>query len=331
MNSNKRLHLSSVLIFLVTGSIVSELHAQGRENGHASFPSEFTEALLLSSKCRCTPFTKVALPIRVKEASAMKVTQEQLVFTYIPVQPEEDVFFVQVLVGEKDDSVKWFDATILGSKESPEEYYKSNYLYCSIFEDVVEYMSYLDPGIELIGVEPVEFPDGTIRRAWKSHGRVLVHLCGWVRYFGFKAEHAKRANQSKDMLQQDEHKLNGKGEDEHKFSLEREGAISAEEYLNREAQFLLFILEKTKSRLLESLPDKDFEDLELQIKFFDRHFPFAVFDTPLPLDEKQKEQCKKFFETTLYIRNRLKVFGDKPSSSSVAVARDRKIISALSE
>jgi hypothetical protein len=107
-----------------------------------------------------------------------------------------------------------------------------------------------------------------------------------------------------------------------------ERARLAKRYSQKVAEFLVFVLEKHNSTFAQFMSEEDFVSLETEMILFDRYFPFGVFDSPILLDQKQKAQCRKFFETTLYIRNRLKLFNSKFADT---IARDQKIINTLSK
>lgn len=332
MNFNKRLHLLAMLIFAVIGPTMSDLYAQGQEGDAFSKSPLHREVLELAIKCRYAPLTRVSFPVMVKGLSLMRLTQDQFIFSYISLQSEEKTFYVQALITTKGEA-KFYDATFLSFQESAKEFYEANHKYF-IAVGSVEYALALKPGMEFTLSNRIKINDGPVQWIYESHDRAFAHLCGWIRYFGVCTETAETGKQFKNMSEEEREKLLA---EMHK-RFHSEGAfedLSKDErtrlvrrYSQQVAEFLIFVLEKENSIFAQLISEEDFDNLESKIKLFDGYFPFGIFDSPIKLSQKQKTQCKKFFETSLYARKRLKVFNPEFADT---IRRDEEIIDALSE
>jgi hypothetical protein len=74
----------------------------------------------------------------------------------------------------------------------------------------------------------------------------------------------------------------------------------------RSSDFLPFILDRYRLLLLATNEDGDKKELVSKIKFYDRTFPFEVFEQNIPLSADGRAQVREFFKTLLFMCNKLK-------------------------
>jgi hypothetical protein len=94
----------------------------------------------------------------------------------------------------------------------------------------------------------------------------------------------------------------------------------------RSADFLPFILTKYKTLLIDADAERNIKQVVTIIKFFDRTFPFSVFDLGLPLSVGGRRQASDFFETLLFMRRKIKPLVPEQASS---ISRDEQLLKKL--
>lgn len=93
--------------------------------------------------------------------------------------------------------------------------------------------------------------------------------------------------------------------------------------IKRSAEFLSFILKKESELLMQELADSDYKETIRRLTFFDQIFPFSVIQIDYSLNNSEKANCRKYFKTSIYARNLLKVL-DRDVANNID--RDRKIL-----
>ena len=91
---------------------------------------------------------------------------------------------------------------------------------------------------------------------------------------------------------------------------------------NRAVEFLTFILHKQRQVLLDADSGRDLGPLAHEIGFFDRTFPFAVFNR-ISLNSDAKNEVREFFQTALVARRKLKAVN---SSQAEQISRDEELL-----
>jgi hypothetical protein len=99
-----------------------------------------------------------------------------------------------------------------------------------------------------------------------------------------------------------------------------------EESASRAADILAFILRKQKEVLLDADSARDLADLERRMDFFDRTFPFAIFDMNPLLSSEVRVQGREFFQTTLLLRRKLAALDPKQTEQ---IVRDEALLRRL--
>lgn len=92
---------------------------------------------------------------------------------------------------------------------------------------------------------------------------------------------------------------------------------------SRAVEFMAFILHKHRQVLLDADSTGDMGFLANEIGFFDRTFPFEVFDTSLPSNKEVRNQARDFFQTTLLLRRKLNTRSPKEAQQ---ITRDEELL-----
>ena len=94
----------------------------------------------------------------------------------------------------------------------------------------------------------------------------------------------------------------------------------------RAADFLTIILARHTQELMSIDSKGDLERLEGEMGFFDRVFPFEIFDDKAVLSDAARRQAREFFQTTILLRRKLALLAPKTAEKS---SRDQALLQLL--
>jgi hypothetical protein len=94
----------------------------------------------------------------------------------------------------------------------------------------------------------------------------------------------------------------------------------------RAADFLIFILARHRQELVSIDSKANLQRLAGEMGFFDRVFPFEIFDASAVLTEAARSRAREFFQTTILLRQKLALLAPKTAEK---ISRDQALLQSL--